>query len=190
VSAILSVLVGAIVTGIIGNALVQRWQLRGWFAQQRQLGHQNELEALKQLVEDVSTAANKRLNAMRRLSGSLAPGSLGDTEALLANYRQEVSSWMSALNSFYVRITLYVDYPMTLRLEREVHMPFVEAGRSIEGLLRARDAGEPPSFSGVAPVNDKLSALQGTIFNYSRDLLKAVDARRQEIFNGRKLGYS
>ncbi len=77
-AAIWPILVGAIVTGIVGNFLVQRWQLRTWRAQQRQLGYQAELEELKKLLDEISKRSADRYNAMRWLISSLAPNSTQD----------------------------------------------------------------------------------------------------------------
>ena len=52
-SAIVAALVGAVTTGVLGNYLVQRWQRQSWFAQQRQLFHQQELDELKDLYDEI-----------------------------------------------------------------------------------------------------------------------------------------
>src|SRR5260221_5193275 len=174
-SAIFPVLVGAIVTGVVGNFLVQRWQLRSWREQQRQMGYQAELEELKSLLGEISTKAADRHNAMRRLVGSLAPQSRAETGAALADYQQQVTIWNATLNSFYVRIRLAVDYGATLRFERDVHRFFVEAGRSIEQVLRSRAGGVETNWSDLIEPKEKLNVLQGKLFSFLRDLTDEIE---------------
>jgi uncharacterized protein YukE len=189
-NAIFAVLVGAIVTGVVGNFLVQRWQLRSWREQQRQLGYQAELQELKSLLGEISTKAADRHNAMRRLVGSLAPQSRAETGAALADYQQQVTIWNATLNSFYVRIRLAVDYAATLRFEHDVHNSFVEAGRSIEDVLRLRADGDKPNWSDLIDPKDRLNGLQGKLFSFLRDLTDEIERRREEIYFGKKLPYT
>lgn len=44
---LLSIVVGFVLTGLIGNRLVQAWQARNWLLQQRFLGQEKEYVGLK-----------------------------------------------------------------------------------------------------------------------------------------------
>ncbi|MDR6288451.1 MULTISPECIES: hypothetical protein [Inquilinus] len=189
-AAIWPILVGAIVTGIVGNFLVQRWQLGVWRAQQRQLGYQAELEELKKLLEEISTKSADRHNAMRRLIGSLAPNSSQDSNEALTTYREQLFIWNGALNSIYLRIRLAVDYSRTLRFEREVHQRFYHAGQSIEQVLRERASGASPNWSDLIEPKARLNSVQAATYAFLRDLTDIVEHRREEIYFGRRLPYS
>lgn len=189
-NAIFPVLVGAIVTGIVGNFLVQRWQLRSWREQQRQLGYQAELDELRSLLGEISTKAADRHNAMRKLVGSLAPDSRIERGVALAEYQNQVAIWNTSLNSFYVRIRLAVDYATTLRFERDVHKVFVEAGSLIEQVIRSRMDGVESNWSDLTEPKNKLNQLQGHLFSFIRDLTDDIERRREEIYFGKKLEYA
>lgn len=185
-----SVAVGAIITAIVGNALVQRWQLRSWYAQQRQIGYEKELSELKALLDELSKGCDARLSAMRQLTYALYPGSsLSITDEVVA-YRVVVKNWNSALSSYYTRLALYVRRSMAYRLEREIHKEFVIAGRALEILVRGQlESRVPSSRSTVAVVEDRLNEVQAAIISFSDDLLAAVIDRRSEISVGRRVYY-
>lgn len=186
---ILPVLIGALVTAVLGNFLVQKWQLRTWREQQRQLGLQAELEEMKKLLEEITAKAADRHNAMRRLLSSLAPETRTNFERALTEYQNQVATWNAALNSFYVRIRLTVDYVMTLRFEREVHRRFYEAGIALEEVVRSRRDGVKSNWSDLTEPRERLNYLQGSLYVFLRDLTDHIEKRRDEIFFGKKLYY-
>lgn len=184
---LLTGLAAAIITGIIGNALVQKWQLRSWFRQQRQLGHQQELDELKKLLEELATRADARLHAMRELINALSSTSQVVFDKALADYRKELASWNKSINSFYARVRYYVSTGMSVRLERDVHDPFVYGNRELEPLLRSRIAG------GIAHPTSNLNLWlmhsQRMITIYMQDLLARIERRREVIANGKVIYY-
>jgi len=184
-----SVLVGAIVTGVVGNFLIQRWQLMTWRSQQRQLGYQAELAELKKLLEEISIKSADRYNAMRCLIGSLAPNSSQNRDKALASYQEQLAIWNGSLNSIYVRIRLAVNYDYTLRFERDVHRHFYNAGRSIELVVRQRECGVSPNWSDLTEPKAEMDRVRGATYKFLRDLTDIVERRREEIYFGRRLPY-
>jgi hypothetical protein len=80
ITAIVTVCLTFLLTGVVGNLLLQGWQQRNWLTQQRFLGEQKNYENLKELSEEIVRLSNLRLWKMRRLlnavqSGWPAPGS-------------------------------------------------------------------------------------------------------------------
>lgn len=188
-AALWPVLVGAIVTGIVGNFLVQRWQLMTWRIQQRQLGYQAELGELKKLLEEISIKSADRHNAMRRLIGSLAPNSSQDSDKALIAYQEQLAIWNGSLNSIYVRIRLAVNYGYTIRFENDVHGHFYSAGQAIERVLRLRENGVSPNWSDLIEPKAQMDKVQGATYTFLRDFTDIVERRREEIYFGRRLPY-
>jgi hypothetical protein len=145
------------------------------------------VEELKNLLSEISTKAADRQNAMRRLVGSLAPQSRLETGQALSDYQQQLTIWNATLSSFYVRIRLAADYAEAIRFERDVHTCFVDAGRSIEQVLRSRADGVKPNWSDLIEPKEKLNILQARLFAFLRDLADEIERRREEIYFGRKL---
>jgi hypothetical protein len=188
-SPLIPVLAGAVVTGIIGNALAQRWQLRSWFAQQRHLAHQQELGELKKLLDDLTTGADSRLHAMRSLARSLRLSREPEFHEALGEYRKQIASWNTNLNSLYLRLRLHYSYSTTLRLESEIHHNFVEVGRALEGAIRSRQNGEAARADALAAIEARMDRIQGTLMKFYEDLLTGLEARRWEIANGKRHEY-
>ena len=187
--ALVSVVVGGVITAVVGNALIHRWQLRSWYAQQRHLGFQKELADLKCLLDEVTTGCDTRLYSMRELTNILRDGSLRRVEAALKDYRDIVKEWNSSLNSYYTRLTLHVGMATSLRLERHVHKPFVIIGQVLERGVRAVHQGETLAPAELAMVDESLNGCQTSILRFSQDLLNAVQRRSSEIAEGRKIWY-
>ncbi len=187
--AIWPVLVGALVTAIVGNFLVQRWQLRNWKEQQRQLGDQVALDEFKKLVEEISIKSADRHTAMRNLVSSLAPDSRIDFKGALEDYRNQLSIWNGSLNSFYVRIRHNLNYGWAIRLEHEMHDKFRIAGTEIEKVIRSRKAGSLPDWQSLEVPKELLNEIQASSYNFQRDLFTKFNSRKLEIFEGRRLYY-
>src|SRR5207245_734489 len=66
-TAIVTVGLTFVLTGLLGNWFIQRWQHRNWVAQQQFLGEEKEYLALKQLWEELARLSGTRLSRMRRL---------------------------------------------------------------------------------------------------------------------------
>jgi len=188
-AAVWPVLIGAIVTGVVGNFLVQRWQLITWRIQQRQLGYQTELADLRKLLEEISIKCAERHSAMRRLIASLAPNSSQDVEKALAAYQDQIAVWNGSLNSIYVRVRLSVNYRYTLRFEQDVHERFYVAGQAVEKVLRKLKSGASPNWRDLIEPNSQMDRVQGATYAFLRDLTDIVERRRDEIYFGRRLAY-
>ncbi|WP_294298489.1 hypothetical protein [uncultured Sphingomonas sp.] len=181
------VLAGAIVTGVAGNYLVQRWQLRTWRIQQRQIGYQTELEELKKLLDDITQKSADRLRSMRRLVSSMAPNAVWSFNDALKSYQDQVASWNTALASLFVRIRLTANYRWSIRFEEEIHASFREAGALIEQGARHRQGGGPFIWSDLSEPSRKLDGLQTLLSLFLHDLTDVVERRREEIYFGRKI---
>lgn len=187
-SGVLAALTGAATTGIIGNYLVQRWQRRSWLAQQRQLFHQQELDELKQLYDQISERAETRLISMRRLVAVLQDGA-SELEKALDNYREQLTLWNSSLRSFYPRITIHYGWHKTRYLEDEIHGNFVSIGQSLEGLVRVSKAGGTPSAAEKSNLQARLNQQAGLLSGFYEDLANGVEKRRDEVLNGKRHSY-
>jgi hypothetical protein len=187
-SAVAAALTGAITTGVVGNYLVQRWQRRSWLAQQRQLFHENELNELKRLYEQVTERAEARLTAMRRLIAVLEDGS-PELEKALDEYREQLTLWNSALRSFYPTITIHYGWNKTLQLEQDIHGQFVKIGQRIEHLVRSVRSGNKAAAAEKNSVRTALNAQAGRLSSYYLALANGLEKRRDEVLNGKRHTY-
>lgn len=186
----LGAIIAAIITGILANALAQRWQQRNWFAQQRQLAHQEEFDRLQKLFDEFNSAANARLFSLRSFLRSLSSEERVIEDRKSAYYK-DIANWNKILNTLYVRLTLFLSYDYTLRLENEVHERFADASRNTEALYEeAKRERQPPHGHQRENVEAKINRLQGNIANFSRDILAELINKRSDVRDGVKITYN
>jgi hypothetical protein len=184
---LLNVIIGAVITGIIGNKLVQRWQLRSWYSQQRQITKSAELQELQTLYNEITSAANNRLMATLYLLRSI--GDKGNIEDRKKEYRKSVVNWMDQLSGFYSRLTVFASYSLTLRLEHDIHRRLIEAGARTAHLSEQNDLGKFKSEE-RANIEALLNRCQADLNNFSRDLLNRIVEQRNHILEGKKYFYT
>ena len=183
-TAVVTVLQTFMLTGLIGNWLVQRWQHRNWLNQQRFLGAEKEYNALKELFEEISSLLGKRLSRMNRLLRVVNSSDKELLQSRLKDYDEAVAEWNGKLNAFFVRITMYDRFYRTERLENEVHASLVRSGSRLERLVSRSLSHEAVSAKEITELSDRLNTLQGQIFSFNRDFLRAVQAKQQRTYYG------
>jgi hypothetical protein len=180
--------VAALITAFAGNWVLHRWQLRNWFAQQRHADHQQELDELRKLLDEILLGASARLDAMRSVHAEMKLK--GEVDDAVMRYKREISAWNTKLHSWFAKVTFYLNWSMTYSLEHHIHGSFVRAGKELEKGIKIFRMGRELPHSASAAIELSLNALSGAIDNYLRSFLKYTDDRRREIRYGRHLGYN
>ena len=172
---------------LVGNRLLQWWQLRNWFNQQRFAGEEKEYVALKEVADDIIAMSGLRLNRMRRLRMGLTTRDAEVIEERRSDYEATVIQWNEKLNSYVVKLTFYADYQMATRLYHDVHERFVSAGRGLEALVRlAKEQSDIPG-SRLRYVESTLNTTYIGLSDFNRDLVRYMEIKRQEVYFGRKV---
>ena len=185
--AILATIVGALITGLVGNWLVQKWQLRNWFAQQRHSANYEELLQLTALFDEIAKSASARLNVMRALLNDIRSGA--DHRDSLDAYKIAISSWNVSLHSWFARITFLIDWDTTLDLEQGLHAHFVRVGSQLEALVRATRQTASISNYQISQVDSSLNSVAGQMDRFLKRVLAFTQERRDIVRNGRKIYY-
>jgi hypothetical protein len=187
---IAAVILGFLLTGLLGNWILQGWQHRSWLRQQQFLGQEKEYLALKDLAAEVADAIGARIYHMRRLLWSIR----GSTDEILSErlqaYDRVVTQWNEKLQTYYVRLTLYASFYDAGDLERRIHEPAQAIGAEIEQLVRGRRAGRLPDRPQVVRLERRLNELYGLGFEVNRDILASVEKKRQVTYFGERLHMS
>lgn len=186
---VITVIVGFILTGLVGNRLLQHWQLMSWRRQQNFLGHEREYVAVRDLADQLSNAMGKRLYHMKRLRASIGNMEISEVEDRLKVYDDVVVSWNECLNSYYVKLKIHASVDYAYRLEREVQEAFSSAGADLEILIRRKRIGNSVPKDLLKSLDFRLNTIQGVIGDYSRDLTRKVDDMRKRIYFGEKITY-
>lgn len=183
---LLTTVIGALLTAVLGNRLVQFWQQRNWRHQQQFSGLEKEYTALRSLTDAIIRDCGSRLTAMRELNYALVRG---DFQTELHKYRDSISSWNGSIHAHYAQLTFQLKWDYATHLEHHVHDRFVVAGRVLEREVRSQNSGQQPDSRRCGSAQIELDAVAGEVADFGRKLVRATEERRQEVFYGRKLTY-
>jgi hypothetical protein len=186
-SAIIAVIVGFLLTGVVGNQLVQRWQQRNWLVQQRFLGHEKEYFALKDIADEIASLLGARVYHMQRLVFTLRRSSNEQFLSRVADHDDIVKRWNERLTSFYVRLPLLASSDLAIRLESTIQTHVQAAGTTIDELVYQKRSGNIPNKSVVINTIKTLNSIQARAINFNKRLLHAVELRRMEVYYGTKI---
>src|SRR5690554_1902039 len=127
--ALLATVVGALLTAVLGNKLVQFWQHRNWIHQQQFSGLEKEYVALKGLSDALIRDCGGRLSSMRSLVAALRRGVFQEE---LETYRLVLATWNGAIHVYYAQLTFQLKWDCAIHLEHRIHDKFVAVGIEIE----------------------------------------------------------
>jgi hypothetical protein len=185
--ALLATVIGALLTAVLGNRLVQTWQQRNWLHQQQFSGLEKEYVALKTLTDTIIKDCGGRLGCMRELVSALRRGQY---EKQLESYRGILVTWNGSIHAHYAQLTFQIKWDCATHLERRIHEKFLDSGRNIEAEIRRLNAGGAVSASRLNYIDNQLNDVAAEISDFSRTLVRHTEERRQEVFYGRKISYT
>jgi hypothetical protein len=189
-AAVLSVIVGFLLSGLIGNWLVQKWQARNWLHQQRFLGQEKEYLALKELADEIATLMGARLYHMQRVAFTLTDPGNQRLIARLGKYEAAVVKWNERLTSFYVRLALLSSSELTYTLERTIHTRFQQIGQRIDKLIQVKQGGNSISSGAISEVVKELTKIQVNALSFNKAVLRIVEKRKTDVYFGVRLRFS
>lgn len=186
-----TVFIGFILTGLIGNSLLLKWQQRNWLTQQRFLGHEKEYLALKELVDEVASLLGVRLYQMQRLTLNLVRSSEEQFSARAAEYDQAVKIWNEHLASFIVRLVILApNSSFAYKLDSVIQRKLRITGQNIDALVHQRRDGCPVEKKQTVDILEQLDSIKAKARNFNKDLLDFVERRRKKVYYGEKILFS
>lgn len=183
-TAITTVTLTFILTGLIGNWLVSSWQHRNWLNQQQFLGEEKEYLALTSLSDEIISLAARRLSRMRRLLVILSRPEDDIVRRRLTEYDESLATWDERLNSFFVRLTLYASHVLQQQLEHEVQKEFVSVGGRLEQLTKERLNKGHTDLKAIANLRADMSSLSHLLFTFNREILRVVRSQKIKTYYG------
>jgi hypothetical protein len=182
-TAITSIILTFVLTGIVGNFLVYRWQHRNWINQQKFSGEEKHYFALLALWEELMNLTAKRLWRMRRLLAVLTADNK-KIEERLNEYSDVLSEWNEKFHSMSVRLTLYASWNLTFQLETELQRSFSNTGLQLERLAKTRLTTGAVNRTLLAELHGRFEELSREVFVFNRSTLRAVQAQRSRTYHG------
>jgi hypothetical protein len=183
-TAITSIILTFVLTGLIGNFLAQQWQYRNWINQQKLQGEEKQYFALTALWEEAMNLASKRLWRMRRLLNALVDGDDEKIEQRRNEHDVVLSEWNEKFQSMIVRLTLYASWELGQQLEAELQRSFVNKGSQLDRLTRARLATGTLDRKLVADLRRGFDDLSRQVFVFNRNTLRVVQYQRTRTYYG------
>jgi hypothetical protein len=182
---LLSIVLTFILTGFLGNWLIQQWQQRNWMNQQRFLGEQKTFENLKALCDETMAISSRRLWKARRLAGALAHGDDALVRTRLNEYDQALSDWNERIVDFQVRLMLYGSSEMLDRFNSDIRDTFISISEVLDELTKQRQGGLGQTDSRMRQMQPRMNGLSGQLYNFNKDLNQMLDIQREKTFYGR-----
>jgi hypothetical protein len=179
---LITTLLSFLLTGLIGNWLVQRWQQRNWRTQYTLQASEKNLETLRSVAEEILKLADSRIFRTKRLVWQLnRPGD--SFEMAKIDYARSVTDWNDRFNAFCVTLTIFGEHAFTQRLQQTIQPKFVEVSGELDKRLRETEKFARASSS-VVWFETTLNEITGMIWKFSRDLANFLLKRRNEAYNG------
>ena len=174
-----------LLSGVLVNWLVNRWQHRNWINQQRLTKAVNDLQELKRLSETIRALADARNYRARKVCRSIGIVSPEDLKELRQQHDLAVTNWNDQWNYFSVGLTIYADFiAFSKRLEDGIQSRFVRAGGLLKYCLdRQSDQSLPSAKKELEGV---LNSISGEVFNFSRDLQNLIRAKEKLAYEDPK----
>ena len=153
---LLLLLVGFLLTSVLGGLLGYLFQGRSWAHQHEVQRRDQERQQALRTFEEVSRLLDRRLYRMRRLywaarSRALGTGDAAGLAAAQAVYREVLFEWNDNLNRTLALVHTYFGGQVREQLEEEVYEGFATLGRGLEEIVRMVSAAggeriEVPAF--------------------------------------------
>lgn len=184
-TAIFTVLLTFILTGLIGSSVVQAWQHHNWIIQRRILEEEEQYRTLQKTFDEVSDLAGKRQHRMFRLLSSIWQGTDETIKKRLSDYDDAALSWNEKLSTHYAKLTQQLSYQLSLRLEDQIQIPFVALDSQLTRLAAARLGGTKLSPQDFSRLSSELSALHGRIVKFNKRTLKEIEDKKASLYRPR-----
>jgi hypothetical protein len=184
------VILSFVLTGLIGNSLIQKWQQRNWIQQRRLLRAENSIEELKKIIDEIMTLADARNYRTRRLLLNFRSGNAKTLTEIKQEYDRTLAAWNDKFNSFCVRLTIFAEYRYTEWLESDIQPRFVKISEELEQVLKLELPASTSNNPAKAALEDQLNSLSGRLFKFSRDLLNLLLKKQEYAYVGRKIYFA
>ena len=131
---IIILLVGFVLTTLVGGYLTQSWQTRSARIQREAEHKRTEQAAATRLFEELSRLMDKRLYRMRRVHNGLGSNVSGEKmQKRWDSYREVLFEWNENLNRNLALVQRYFGYGPRDILENQIQAGFIELGQLLEG---------------------------------------------------------
>jgi peptidoglycan hydrolase-like protein with peptidoglycan-binding domain len=169
---VMLLLLGFVLTTVVGGALGYYFQRRTWDANRRE----SERTAAADVFDDVSRAMDERLYRMRLIYWGLKGSGEDRVAAAMDEYRATLVKWNANLNRNLALVQRYFGRGVWAFLSGVLYEEFAIIGRHLEGQYRRRREGELESDvrARLFTTGRRLQALSNDIFELNRLMIGMI----------------
>lgn len=172
---VLLLLIGFVLTSVLGGTLGFLFQTRSWSHQHDAQRRDEERAQAIKVFEEVSSLLDRRLYRMRLVYWAAKRRARGgaDSDALdkaLTDYREVLGNWNDNLNRTMALVQTYFGGAARRQLEDELYEGYSEIGRALDQLVRDV-SGSSDGDVQVPPIGRRLTGLGHKVGRFNLRLL-------------------
>lgn len=183
---IIATIAGFLLTGVVGNYLVHRWQFRNWLTQQKIGSIEKEYSEIKELAEEFSKVSNERIFSMRAVLYSLRTGDQQLHETRKSEYRDSLKIWNQRYGYFSAKFPFLMTQSQTRYFEKQIHEQLVAASTLLDSAIAA-DIREPTTRGRIETM---LNQIIGACIILTNEILQAAKSKHMSIYKEITLPYN
>jgi Putative peptidoglycan binding domain len=171
---IILLLLGFLLTSVVGGVLGSFFQQRTWQHQHDVQQREQERQQAIKVFEEISSLLDKRLYRMELMYWATRYHVRGDgtqqmNDALVA-YRKVLQLWNDNLNRHLALIMTFFGKNTHEQLE-EIYERYTSIGRALDQFMR--DASQGPSIE-IPPIGRRLTVLSKQVYNFNLGMLNIL----------------
>lgn len=183
VNSLVPLLVGFLLTTVLGGILGYYFQSRSWHHQNAAKVLETELQTALKVFEDISKLMDKRVYRMRllfwRLSGQ---DTKEDTiENAINLYREVLYDWNDNLNRNLALIQCYFGDDIRKQIDYKVYERFKDIGNLLEEAYLLQKQGK--KSNDLERVRDNIENLSHEIYYLNIQIIKIIQSRNVGIYH-------
>ncbi len=182
---IITAIVGFLLTGVLGNYLIQKWQLRNWLTQQKFSSIEKEYSEIKELAEEFSKISNERLFSMRAVLYSLKINDKQLHKTRKNEYRDSIKTWNQKYGYFSAKLPFLMSQLQTQYFDEQIHKQLVAASSLLDNAISNKSS--TPTIN--AKIENILIEVNRACIKLTNEILQAAKRKHMSIHKETKLPY-
>lgn len=166
------VVVGFVLTGVVGTILAALSQWINWRFQNAATRRQIEVEGATKLFEEISTLLDRRSYRVRQIIYGLRGHTREECGKRMQEYRALLFEWNDRINRNLSMVQRYFGKEMREKLEFEIFAEFRSVGHSLETEYKT----DPPDRKKLQQIVERVNSLSAVIYSFDMMMLKTIEA--------------
>jgi hypothetical protein len=181
----LPLIIGFVLTSVLGGALGYFFQTTTWRHQHRIQLREQEIERAAEIFEEISRLLDRRLYRTRQLHWRLKEKAQGssrqDADQKMEDYREVVYEWNDNVHRNLALLHRYFGEQMRNRLDYTIGTEFVEIGIELEGLWNDSLISEKQQL--LRALDQRITKLSHLVYHLNIDMIRMLQSGSVGLHN-------